>query len=316
MFRSRAEALRLAGSAAAMTLVRPIAARAQAAPVIRMGTILADSFAQPFYAVDGGFLDRAGITGQVTVFPGSGAIATAVAAGAIDIGLCDAIVIGNGLVHDIPFATIAGSGLFKATEPTGLLCVDNASALRDAKDLAGKSISAPSLGSLTTVAVQEWLLQNHADPYGSKFLELPFAQVAPALARGTVNAGYIGEPVLSSVLGVTTRSIGNPYAALGPQVLVCNWVTTHDWLNANRDLAKRFVGAMYATAQWANAHRELTAPILGKYSKIDLDTIKAIHRATYATGYDPKMLAPTLDAAYRFKVLPRPVTTGELMTKL
>lgn len=44
-----------------------------------MGTILADSFAQPFYALDGGFLDRAGIAGQVTIFAGSGAISTAVA---------------------------------------------------------------------------------------------------------------------------------------------------------------------------------------------------------------------------------------------
>jgi NitT/TauT family transport system substrate-binding protein len=299
-----------------MTLVRRPARAQTAAPVIRMGTILADSFAQPFYAVDAGFLDRAGISGQVTVFPGSGAISTAVAAGAIDIGLCDAIVIANGLVHNIPFATIAGSGLFKATEPTGLLCVDDASPIKDAKDLSGKSISAPSLGSLTTLAVQEWLVQNHADPNASKFLELPFAQVAPALSRGTVSAGYIGEPVLSSVLGVTARSIGNPYAALGPQVLICNWVTTHDWLDANRDLAKRFVAAMSATAQWANAHRDLTAPILSKYSKIDLDTIKRIHRAAYATGYDPKMLAPSLDAAYRFKVIPRPVTADELMTKL
>ena len=111
-----------------------------------------------------------------------------------------------------------------------------------------------------------------------------------------MSAGYIGEPVLSSVLGVTARSIGNPYAALGPQVLICNWVTTHDWLDANRDLAKRFVAAMSATAH--------------------LDTIKRIHRAAYATGYDPKMLAPSLDAAYRFKVIPRPVTADELMTKL
>jgi hypothetical protein len=119
MFRTRADALRLAGTAAAMTLVgRPVRAQTTG-PVIRMGTILADSFAQPSYAVDGGFLDRAGITGQV---------------------------------------------------------------------------------------------------------------------------------------------------------------------NTNRDLAKRFVAAMFATAQWANMHCDLTVPILSKYSKIDLDTIKTIHRAAYATG--------------------------------
>ena len=118
-----------------------------------------------------------------------------------------------------------------------------------------------------------------ADPNGVKFIEVPFAQVAAALGRGTVSAGYIGEPVLLSALGVTTRSIGNPYAALGPQVLVCNWVTTRDWLAANHDLAKRFVAAMTETAQWANQHRELAAPILAKYSKIDLELIRGMRRS-------------------------------------
>ncbi|HEV8021034.1 MAG TPA: ABC transporter substrate-binding protein [Candidatus Lustribacter sp.] len=300
--------------AATALLARP--ARAQtAAPVIRMGTILADSFAQPFFAVDGGFLERAGINGQVTVFPGSGAISTAVAAGAIDIGLCDAIVIANGLIHNVPFATIAGSGLFTGADPTGLLCVDKASTLKDPRDLSGKSIAVPSLGSLTTLAIEQWLLQNKADPAGVKYIELPFVQVAPALAHGTVDAGYIGEPVLASTLGTATRSFGNPYAALGPQVLICNWVTTRDWLARNRDLARRFVTAMSETAQWANQHRDLTAPILAKYSKIDLEQIKAMRRALFATVFDPKMLQPSLEAAYKFKLISRAVAVDELMTK-
>jgi NitT/TauT family transport system substrate-binding protein len=312
---SRSKVLGFAGAATAAALL-PARARAQTAPaVVRLGTILADSFAQPFYAIDGGFLDRAGINGQVSIFAGSGAISTAVAAGAIDIGLCDAIVIANGLIHNVPFATIAGSGLFKGTEPTGVLCVDKASTLKEPRELNGQSISVPSLGSLTTLAVQQWLLANHADPASVKFIELPFVQVAAALGRGTVSAGYIGEPVLLSSLGTTTRAFGNPYAALGPQVLVSNWVTTRDWLAKNRDVAKRFVGAMYETAQWANQHRDLTAPILAKYSKIDLDQIKAMRRSSYSTAFDPKMLAPSLDAAYKFKVMSRPVTVDELMTK-
>jgi NitT/TauT family transport system substrate-binding protein len=313
---TRSNMLGFAGGTVAATLL-PARARAQTpATVVRMGTILADSFAQPLYAIDGGFLERAGINGQVSVFPGSGAISTAVAAGAIDIGLCDAIVIANGLIHNVPFATIAGSGLFRGTEPTGVLCVDKASTLKEPRELNGQSISVPSLGSLTTLAVQQWLLDNRADPASVKFIELPFVQVAAALGRGTVSAGYIGEPVLLSSLGTTTRAFGNPYAALGPQVLVSNWVTTREWLAKNRDVAKRFVGAMVETAQWANQHRDLTAPILSKYSKIDLEQIKAMRRSSYSTGFDPKMLAPSLEAAYKFKVMSRPVTVDELMTKL
>jgi len=295
----------------------PRSALAQAAaPVVRIGTTLSDSFAQAFYAVDGGFLTRAGIDGRLSVFPGSGAVSTAVAGGAVDLGLCDGIAIANGLIHNFPFATIAGSGMFTAAQPTGLLCVDKSSTLKDPKELEGKSISVPSLNSLTTLAIQAWLFQNKADPSSVKFVELPFPEVTSALNRGTVTAGYVGEPILESALATTARGFGNPYAALGPQVLVSNWVTTRDWLEKNHDLAKRFVAAIYETARWANQHRDLTAPILAKYSKIDLERIKTMRRVIYATGFDPKMLQPSLDAAYKFKVIPRVVTVDELVTKL
>lgn len=311
---ARRRAVGVLAAVTATAAARPLRAQT-AAPVVRIGTILADSFAQPFYALDGGFLDRAGIAGQVTVFPGSGAISTAVAAGAIDVGLCDAVAIANGIIHHVPFAAIAGSGVFRAAEPTGLLCVDTSSTLKEPKELEGKSIAVPSLGSLTTIAIQEWLVQSQADPNAVKFIELPFPQVAAALARGTVAAGYIGEPVLLTALATTSKTFANPYASLGPQVLICNWVTTREWVAKNHDVARRFVAAMSDTAAWANVHRDLTAPMLAKYSKIDLERIKAMRRASYATSLDPKMLQSTLDAAVRFKAIARPVTIAELQAK-
>src|ERR1700747_3587121 len=119
----RRGAIGLLGAPGAAAWARPLRAQTAAQPV-RMGTIIADSFAQPFYAVDGGFLEKAGIDGQITVFPGSGEVSTAVAGGAIDVGLCDVVAIANGVIHNVPFTTIAGSGLFVGSAPTGVLCVD------------------------------------------------------------------------------------------------------------------------------------------------------------------------------------------------
>jgi NitT/TauT family transport system substrate-binding protein len=220
------------------------------------------------------------------------------------------------VIRNLPFVTIAGSGMFTAAVPTGLLCVDASSPLKVPKELEGKQISVPSLNSMTTLAIQAWLAQNKADPNSVRFIELPFPEVTAALNRGTVAAGYIGEPLLESALKTTARRFGNPYAVFGRQVLVSNWVTTRDWLTKNHELAKRFVTTMYDVARWSNKNHDLTAPILAKYSKIDLDRIKTMNRVIYATGFDAKMLQPTLDAAYDFKVLSRRVTMDELVAKL
>lgn len=311
---TRRRALGVLGAGTAALWATPL--RAQTPPAVRIGTIIADSFAQPFYALDGGFLDKAGVSAQVQVFPGSGAISTALAAGAIDVGLIDAVAVANAQIHGVPLVAIAGSGLFVAASPTGFLCVDKTAPYKDPKDLAGLNVSAASLNSQTTIAIQQWLVQNHADPGSVKFIELPFAQVPSALARGTVAAGYIGEPILLKALATTAKPFANPYASLGPQVLVSNWVTTRDWLAQNRETARRFVAATNATAVWANAHRDLTAPILAKYAKIDLDVIRQMRRATFATSLDPKMLDGTLDAAARFKVTSRPVTFDEIVARV
>src|SRR6201996_9626989 len=240
---TRAQALGTIAASTAAAWATPLRAQT-AAPVIRMGTIIADSFAQPFYAIDGGFLDKAGINGQVQIFGGSGAISTALAGGAIDIGLIDGVAVANGLIHNVPFTVVGGSGLFVANQPTGFLCVDKTSTLKGPKDLAGQPVGVASLNSQTTISIQSMLLQNNADPNSVKFIELPFAQAPAALSRGTAAAAYIGEPILLSALAPPSKQFANCYAALGPQVLVSNLVTTTDWLAKNRDLAKRFVAAM------------------------------------------------------------------------
>jgi NitT/TauT family transport system substrate-binding protein len=309
---SRSGALALLAAATAA----PRPARAQSsAPMLRLGTNISDAFAEPWYAVDAGYLDRAGISASLQTFAGSGATATALGAGAIDLGVIDAIAVANAISHGVDFVAIAPSGLFRVANPSSVLCVDKSSTLSAPRDLAGKLISVPSLGSLTTVAIQAWLKRNNVDPAAVKFVEVPFGGVAAALAHGTVSCGYIGEPLLSEALATNAKLFSVPYLVFGPVSAINVWVTTRGWLDKNRDLAQRFVKAMYETAAWANRHTDLTAPILTKYAKMDIDRVRAMRRATYATSFDSSLIKSQLDVAAEFKAIPRAYAASEIMVK-
>lgn len=304
----------LAAGAACAT---PLRAGAQStAPALRLGSNISDAFAEPWYAIDGGFLSKAGIDATLQIFAGSGATATALAAGAIDLAVIDGIAVANAISHGVPLVGLTASGLFRVDDPTSVLCVAKSSALTAPRDLAGKLISVPSLQSLTTVSVQAWLKRNGVDPDSVHFIEIPFGGVDAALAHGTVACGYIGEPLLGEALAGDARQFAVPYVVFGPVSVVDMWVARRDWVEQNRDVAKRFVSVMYDVAAWANAHPDLTAPIVAKYAKIPVDRVRAMRRATYATSFDPKMLQPELDLAAQFGAIPRRFTVGEIMAKL
>ena len=301
-------------AAAAASIPRFAQAQSAAAP-LRLGTNISDAFAEPWYAVDAGFLDRAGINATLQTFAGSGATATALAAGAIDLAVIDAIAVANAQSHGVDFVGIAPSGLFRVSNPSSVLCVDKSSPVNAPRDLVGKLVSVPSLQSLTTVSIQAWLKRNNVDPAAVKFVEVPFGGVAAALAHGTVSCGYIGEPLLTAALATNARIFAVPYVVFGNTSAINMWVTTRAWLEKNRDLARRFVGAMYEVAPWANQHPDLTAPILAKYAKIDIDTVHAMRRATYATSFDPNLIRSQLEIAAEFKALPRAYAVDEIMVK-
>jgi NitT/TauT family transport system substrate-binding protein len=306
----------LGALAAAATASLPSVARAQnATPALRLGTNISDAFAEPWYAVDNGYLDRAGINASLQTFAGSGATATALAAGAIDLAVIDAIAVANAQAHGVDFVGIAPSGLFRVSNPSSVLCVDKSSTVSTARDLAGKLVSVPSLQSLTTVSIQAWLKRNNVDPAAVKFIEVPFGAVAAALAHGTVSCGYIGEPLLTEALAANAKIFAVPYVVFGPTSAINLWVTTRAWLAKNRDLARRFTAAMYETATWANQHPDQTAPTLAKYAKIDIDLVRAMRRATYATSFDPNLIKSQLDVAAEFKALPRAYAVDEIMVK-
>ena len=290
---ARGRALGVLGATAAATVARP--ARAQSAgPVLRLGTNISDAFAEPWYALDAGYLDRAGISATPQTFAGSGATATALAAGAIDLAVIDAISVANAQSHGVDLVAIAPSGLFRVSNPSSVLCVDKTSPLTSPRDLAGKLVSVPSLQSLTTVSIQAWLQRNKVDPDAVKFIEIPFGAVAAALAHGTVACGYIGEPLLGEALAANAKQFAVPYVVFGNVSAINLWVTTRAWLDQNRDLARRFCAAMYATASWANQHPDQTAPILAKYAKLDVERVRTMRRATYATSFDSNLIKSQL----------------------
>lgn len=307
---SRSRALGLLGAAPALAL--PRLARAQAATTLRIGWTKSEIGAQPYYAVQEGFLSRNGLTGELSEFPNSQAQSTAAAAGSIDLAAADMIQLASAYLHGVPFAFFAGAAIYTSANPLLQLLVTKESPIRKASDLEGQTVAVIALNSISAISVQEWLRVNGADVSKVKIFEMPFPLMGPALQRGTVAAALFSEPFLTRALP-ECRVLGNTYDTVAKAFYVTAWFGTRDWLTKDRDVARRFTKAIYETARWQNTHHDETAVLLSEQTKVPVETIKAMHRTTFATSLDPKLIQPVLDIAARYKVIDRPVSAAQIM---
>jgi NitT/TauT family transport system substrate-binding protein len=293
----------------------PAFAQAQTLVPLRIASPGGDTYAEPFYALDAGFLAKAGFDGQLTVLNNAGAVTAAVAGGSVDVGIGDMIGIANAVNHGIPLQVFAGAGLYSSTSATTFLCVESTSTVRQAKDLEGKTVAVVTLVGLGTSATKAWLTQNGADLAKIRFLELPQSEMPPALQRDLVQAAVLVEPFFTSVKSAI-RVLGKPYDAVAKEFLICQWIATSYWLSKNAATARKLVGVIYDTARWANTHHDESLPILAKYNKIDPERMRGIVRAAFATRVDTSLIQPVIDIGVRYKTIEKPLDAGTIIAKL
>ncbi|HEX3550692.1 MAG TPA: ABC transporter substrate-binding protein [Candidatus Elarobacter sp.] len=277
------------------------AVNAQAPPVLKVATTPIDIGAQVLWAKDEGFLKRAGIDADVTLINNGAAIAAAVASGAVDVGQANLVSLATAHERGFPFVLIAPGGFYTSGEPTTALVVAKSSPIKTAKDLTGKTIAVSGIKNITQVGASAWLDANGTDPSTVRWIELPFPQMAPALAAGRVDAAVIAEPELSEATAANARVLAPVYSAIAKDFLIGAWFARADWVKAHPDLVKRFAAAIVETSRWANAHHAESAAILERYTKQPVNP--AARRVRWAERLDPADAQPLIDASAKYKVL-------------
>jgi NitT/TauT family transport system substrate-binding protein len=306
---SRSAALALIAAGSALALTRP--ARAQGAP-IRIAAQPAEIFSEAVYVTQHGLLEKAGLSAQIMPFTTRGQTVQAVLGGSLDVGLSDMTQIANATNRGLPLAFIAGSGLYRTESPSTLLCVAKNSPIRTAKELEGAAIGVNGLRTMAEISTREWARENGADVSKLQFTEIPASLAVPALLRGTVPAAIVGEPFFTNA-GDQIRLLAKTYDTISKRFYVSGRYAKRDWLAQNAAAVKKFVAAVYETAQWANTHHDETAPLLATWLKLDVAQVKSTPRAAFATSLDPKLMQPVLDIALRYNVIEKPVDAATLI---
>jgi NitT/TauT family transport system substrate-binding protein len=294
----------------------PAIVRAQApAATLRVGCAATNAFAEAYFAQSQGYFAAAGLDVTLTTLPNGGAIAAAVAGGAVDIGCGTPVQIAAAHLSGLPFLFFAPGNVFVDTDPSALLMVAKNSPITKAADLRGKTLADVDLGGLTSVSVHAWLADAGVEPNTMHQVEMPFGSMASALAAGRVDAAFIGEPALTGSLDAT-RMIGNPFASIAKRYFLSSWYATKPWLETNTATATKFLKVMQRTAVWVNRNRAASADLLSTYAKLPPDIGRKMHRGQFAENLDLAMLQPVFDVSFKGGLLKAQVLAKDMVFPL
>ena len=305
----RLRALGLAG-AGLMAAAFPSAARA--ATSVRIATLPIDGTALAYYANDLGYFKDAGLDVAIQNISNGGVITSSVLSNSIDIGWSNITSLSAAYTRGLSVVIIAAGGIHTTGSLATQLMVLKDSPLHTASDLTGKVIGVTGLANIAQYAPELWIDKNGGKSSTVKFIEVPLPEIPAALQQGRIDAGWLAEPFITTSAAFT-RTFATCFDAVAPRWMLGAWFTTTAWANAHRDVVDSFRAVMSKTATWANANPQLSAPILAKYSNLDPNLLKSMHRITYGTRPEAAQIQPVIDLTARYGAIAASFPAQQLM---
>jgi NitT/TauT family transport system substrate-binding protein len=310
---SRAAFLSAASAAATVTLFprRP----ARAAGVVRIGSLESQNSAEAYYAQELGLYAKAGLSVEINTFQSGAASSSALAGGAIDIGISDALSLASAHSHGIQLIYIAPASISTKSNPAYVVMVPSASPIATAKDFDGKTIGVNGIKNVLQIPTEAWIDNNGGDSKTVKFVEMPFPALGPAMLAGRIDGGLVSEPFITANLDTgKIRVISLAEKSIAPEFMYSGWATTPDWANKNPDAVRKLVSVFSDTAKWANSHLPESAQMLVRITKMEPDVANKMIRVRYGERLNAALLQPVIDAAAKYGAIPKPFPAAEVFS--
>jgi NitT/TauT family transport system substrate-binding protein len=197
------------------------------------------------------------------------------------------------------------------------ILVKGDSSIRQASDLAGKTIAVNALKGVGEVMIKAALRKVGVNPGSVRLLAMPFPTMRTALRNGQVDAIWTPEPFLSQALNLdNARTVMAPGPVLGKFWPIGGYASLIEWARSNPALARKFRTAINRSLTYAQSHSAEVRELLPAgtqnvrlpiWSPI-VDRAKLQQTARYARDFDVISKLPNM-----LQLVPRSITGGKTL---
>lgn len=303
-------AIATVGVTASATLAQP----APALQTIKLGVLPNDDMISVLYAQQTGMFRAAGLDVVLDKSsPNGSAIATAVAAGAYDIGKSSITPIFDAHLRGLPFTIIGTAALYQSEKPYVGFIVPIDSPIKTTRQLGQGPTAVSFVHDLGQLAVYKEIDAAGGDWKSTQFVELPMSASLAAIDSKRVVAGEVSYPPAQAALDTGRVRFIPAYNTFGKQYIFSIWFTTQDYATKHPDVVKTFARVVAAAARYTNSHPKETAPMLAAFSGISQATIDKMPRVTNGTSVYASGIQPLIDAEAKYGFIPHAFPATEII---
>ncbi|MBI3044355.1 MAG: ABC transporter substrate-binding protein [Betaproteobacteria bacterium] len=270
-----------------------------------------------FLAMEKAFFKEAGLEINLASMVGGAAIMPALASGSINIGWSNVISVYQGHLQGLDYRLVANGAINKrGTNDVFGVCVNPASPIKSARDLAGRTVAVNTLRNIMHGATAHWIDSNGGDSSKVKWIEIPFPQMPPALANKQIDAYGAVEPFVTvPVQKKQARLLGRQLGAIAPRLLIASYFGSEAWVSKNVPLVKAFVAALNRGIDAHNANLDEARAVLAKHTGHRPELFKNMPLPAFEKALLESDLQPMLDVALRYKLIDRKFSVSEVISK-
>ena len=271
-----------------------------------------------FVGMEKGFFKAEGLELETVPMAGGAVITQGVVSGDLQFGWSNVISLYQAHVEGFDFKIVAGGATnVKGTHETHAIEVLKSSPVMRAKDLEGKTVAVNTLNNIVHLMAMAWIDKNGGSSSKVKFVEVPFPNMEAALVAGKVDAVSIHEPfATASVAKGVARVLTHPWGEVQPKFLIASWFASDKWIQKNKPLVQAFVRAINHSIDAIHVDPEGSRNSMIKWAGLNPDLASKIGLPLFEKTVVEKELQATINLTQRYKLIPRPIKAGDVISDL
>jgi NitT/TauT family transport system substrate-binding protein len=281
---------------------------------LKVGVLPIADVAPLYLGDEKGFFKEEQLTIDPQVMQGGAEVTAAVVSGDVDLGFSATLPLLVAKSKGVPVEIVSQGNQAAATEEQawdGLMVRDEA--IREPKDLEGKTVAVNALKSMPELCARAVLDEQGVDVSQIDFVEVPFPEMTAALEAGRVDATTAVEPFVSQAKAAGARSLGSYLTGLEPKLTVGTYFGTTQYISENEDVVTRFARAMNKSLAYAQEHPEEARDAVVGVTEIPSDVARAMKLSFWSTDLNRPSIELIADEAERFEFVEEKPSVDELI---
>jgi NitT/TauT family transport system substrate-binding protein len=267
------------------------------------------------FGIEKGIFEKHKLDIDLQPTQGGAATIPALVSGDIQVGGSNVVSLLLASSKDLPIEAIAGGTNARPAgeKDFGALIAAKGKGISEPEDLEGKTIAVNTLNNIAEVVVKAALEKQGVDPESLKLSEVPFPEMAPALAKGSVDAAFSIEPFVTQSVQKGDEVLGYSYVDTESDMQVGAYAVTKQFAESDPDAVKAFQASVKETADYVAAHEDEFRTFLSESAKIPPKLAKSIELPSWTGEVNADSVANTAQLMQKYGVVKGEIDTSKLL---